>query len=268
MAATSTTTSTDTSTTAWLRQHGRGERLVTRALQRFFDQQRRRIVAEIAGYSRPTVDLAARLIDVDKDSAALLAAIEDPIISIMAGGAVTVWGQRPKHRATKDAGPLDRFRLPQHVKDAIVATFGQLESQPYWADIQSTTAEKLTELLRKGIEGGLSGQRLAKEVNQALGGLAKWRSKAIARTETTGAFGAGHQASYDALTADGEEFQKKWLAELDGDTRQSHIDANGQLVGAQEMFEVGGESAPYPGHWSLSAANRIHCRCVSVAQFD
>ena len=49
---------------------------------------------------------------------------------------------------------------------------------------------------------------------------------------------------------------------LDNDTREDHVEANGQVVGPGAMFVVGGEEAPYPGHWSLSAQERINCRCT------
>jgi hypothetical protein len=58
---------------------------------------------------------------------------------------------------------------------------------------------------------------------------------------------------------------REWLALLDNDTRPDHVDANGQVVGPGELFEVGGEEAPYPGHWSLSVEERVNCRCTILA---
>ena len=50
-------------------------------------------------------------------------------------------------------------------------------------------------------------------------------------------------------------------------SRQTHMDANGQTVRVEEYFDVGGEIALYPGDWSLSAANRINCQCSTGYEY-
>ena len=57
---------------------------------------------------------------------------------------------------------------------------------------------------------------------------------------------------------------KTWVAILDNKTRDSHVVADGQEVGVDDSFTVGGESLKYPRDPSGSAENTIRCRCVAI----
>ena len=100
----------------------------------------------------------------------------------------------------------------------------------------------------------------------ALGGPAEVRSKAIARTETTMAFNAGHQASYEAMADDGAVSGKTWLAIINNVARDMHVEANEQTVPVKADFTVGGSKAAYPGDWRLPAEERVNCRCTTVSE--
>jgi hypothetical protein len=67
------------------------------------------------------------------------------------------------------------------------------------------------------------------------------------------------------VAASGEtvEVLKEWVSILDSRLRASHLAADGQQVGVNENFTVGGESAKYPRSPELSAAESINCRCIS-----
>jgi uncharacterized protein with gpF-like domain len=47
----------------------------------------------------------------------------------------------------------------------------------------------------------------------------------------------------------------------DGDTRDAHDEADGQEVGTDEDFAVGGEALRFPADPAGSAGNTINCRC-------
>lgn len=81
----------------------------------------------------------------------------------------------------------------------------------------------------------------------------------IARTE-------GHriqeQATMDSMQEAkqaGADVVKQWDATLDGNTRPSHMEADGQMREPDEPFDVGGEQIMMPGEGS--AGNCINCRC-------
>lgn len=84
------------------------------------------------------------------------------------------------------------------------------------------------------------------------------RALTIARTESTAAANKG--ASIGNEDAD-YETNKRWLAVMDRNTRPDHVEANGQIVGNNDMFVVGSSLCLYPGDLTLPAAECINCRC-------
>jgi hypothetical protein len=59
---------------------------------------------------------------------------------------------------------------------------------------------------------------------------------------------------------------KQWSCIMDDYPRDDHAEAEGQMVGADGEFTVGGERCPYPG--ALSPANRINCGCIALTVLD
>ena len=59
---------------------------------------------------------------------------------------------------------------------------------------------------------------------------------------------------------------KEWVSISDEKTREAHISANGQTVGIDENFIVGGEVLRFPGDMTQGAslANTINCRCTVI----
>lgn len=92
-------------------------------------------------------------------------------------------------------------------------------------------------------------------------------------TETAAGAENGKSLEYDALDDFGAvlgevslakaEQQKVWIAVLDDHTRNSHVEADGQVVNADEPFEVDSELLQIPTDDSLgaSAGNICNCRC-------
>ncbi|MGN1158451.1 MAG: phage minor head protein [Agathobacter sp.] len=83
----------------------------------------------------------------------------------------------------------------------------------------------------------------------------------IARTEghriqSAAAFDAQHEAK-----AAGADVVKMWSAALDGRTRETHRELDGQIREIDEPFEVGGMSAMYPSDFG-DPAEDINCRCA------
>jgi len=83
------------------------------------------------------------------------------------------------------------------------------------------------------------------------------RARAIARTETTGAFNGG---AVDAAIREGQQV-KVWLAQADDRTRDSHLQAAGQCVAVDGEFEVGDSVMIAPGVGG-SAEEVVNCRCT------
>jgi hypothetical protein len=138
------------------------------------------------------------------------------------------------------------------------------------ADVPQSTFELLRADLARGLREGLPvrGVRdlMARTLSTSLGGSDNdWRDRAalIARTETTRTLNGGLQAAWSARNAVLRiETFKQWLSTGDERTREAHAEADGQVVGMDEDFLVGGESMAYPGDARGSTANTANCRCV------
>lgn len=249
---------------SWLTQHAAGERELNKLLLKFYKSENAKIIEALGDH--PTPSGVENAVHASTMRDAMLKAIGPTLLKFMGDGAATVVKQVASPRKRKAAAdPLADFKLPARVTQALENAFKKLEDQDYWLEIQLNYSERIADYIHYAIEEGFSGSKLAKTLRETMDGMSKVQSMAIARTETTLVYNAGHQAAYDELKADGEIKGKQWLAVSDKDTRESHSQADGQEVAADEDFSVGGESAPYPGHWSLSPEERVNCRCATIA---
>lgn len=124
------------------------------------------------------------------------------------------------------------------------------------------TARRINEALSQGVGLGESVPELAERVD-GIFAMASRRAATIARTETNKAANAGlNQAA--ATIHETLPLTKSWLATGDDRTRDDHADADGQTVGFDEQFEVGGELADYPCDPNLSAEQVVCCRCTTT----
>jgi SPP1 gp7 family putative phage head morphogenesis protein len=253
---------------AWLKLHAAGEKKLAKVVGKYFKGQAARVIARLDSFGILTDKLATHLIDVAAETKLLQHAVATPIIGFMGTGAENVLNQARKPKSTKafDSEALKDVELPQWVKGEIESAFADLEEQDYWQEIQKATVESVADAVKQAIDEGMSMSKAAKFLEDNFA-FSSTRAAAIARTETTGAFNAGHDASYHFLHQTGDITGVEWLAVLDKDTRESHADANGQIIKVGEMFDVGGETAQYPGDPSLSAAERVNCRCTTSGVF-
>ena len=86
-----------------------------------------------------------------------------------------------------------------------------------------------------------------------------------ARTAVTGAQNAGRQDTYQAAANMGVGLQKEWVATLDGKTRHSHRQLDGEVVDYDAEFSNG---CRYPGDSRGKAAEVYNCRCTMVAKVE
>lgn len=87
------------------------------------------------------------------------------------------------------------------------------------------------------------------------------RSAAIARHNV---LAATAQAQNVAARASGATLVKEWVSMKDARVRRAHREADGQTVGMEGEYLVGGESLRYPRDPAGSAANTANCRCIEI----
>jgi uncharacterized protein with gpF-like domain len=90
----------------------------------------------------------------------------------------------------------------------------------------------------------------------------------IARTEAMTALNSGANYAYLQAREQGIEGNEVWSATKDARTREDHANADGTIKDKDGYFNIGGEQAQYPGDMSLSAGNRINCRCTTRFEID
>lgn len=160
--------------------------------------------------------------------------------------------------AVKDLGVSLDFSLTEPA----VIRFLEQRAQRFAKRVNDTTWAMLRESLAEGVKDGEGIDQLAERVQTIMAGRIQSSKETIARTEVVGANNGGTllawQQAKDVVGG------KRWLATLDGRTRDSHQAAHNQVVGLDEDFTVGGARGPAPGQMG-QAEEDVNCRCTMVA---
>lgn len=162
----------------------------------------------------------------------------------------------------KQINALGKKSIPQLFSEKwrkLMELFFTNESSTRISDVTETTREKVRKVLADSTDMSIS-ERVT-YITDTLDSPDFNRNRAlvIARTESTTASNKG--ASIGNEDAD-YETNKTWISVLDANTRPDHVDADGQTVGNDESFVVGGYQCMYPGDMSLPANEVIQCRCT------
>lgn len=127
-------------------------------------------------------------------------------------------------------------------------------------EITKTTRDKIAAAIARGVEKAEGDSATAKMILRRTGGsITNSRALMIARTESHSAAQAGGLIAAQSL---GVVQTKEWIAAEDERTRDSHADADGQVVDIDDNFSVGGTSLSFPGDPDGPAEEVINCRCV------
>lgn len=192
---------------------------------------------------------------------ALVAEIRD----VFAAGALAVWFAHPEahdraaRRALSAAGEPD-LSLGWDVLDERAASYlaGATNRLTGIGDAAWST---MRGELDAGFRAGEGIDDLMERIENGKD-IAASRASTIARTEVISASNAGAIEGSRAIADETGIVAKQWLATMDARTRESHADADGQIVGLDESFDVGGESLDYPGDGAGSPAATANCRCT------
>ena len=132
--------------------------------------------------------------------------------------------------------------------------------------INTTTWEQLRKTIQDSVDNGDSIATLADKITEKYDFILanNGRARTIARTEAQGISNASSMEGY--RQADVEK--KEWLSVQDGNVRDGHVSADGQIVNLNQHFLVDGELLMFPGDPAGSAANVINCRCIPAPVVD
>ena len=112
----------------------------------------------------------------------------------------------------------------------------------------------MSAVLRTDAEKGKDFDELVDDIKTRFPDYSDGRAGTIARTEIHAADG---YASNSMVQEFAPGMQKRWVC-MFNNSREDHMDANGQTVDVDEQFDVGGESMDYPGGGSIPE-NNINC---------
>jgi hypothetical protein len=271
----------------WLKSQLASERSFARALRRFFEQQAERVADATTGIDL-TPSMVPLIFHAANEHAALMRIVRPNLAGMMVAGAKAELAELARRRKRRkfldpfDAEVMEAFDLdaadvqqlfwegvPAAIKQRIRHAVDESTQQPYWRAIQDNVAGDIGDVIKQSIDDGISGREMARRIADEMGDSAIDRAQKIATTESTGALNAGHDAAIADAAESGDDLivGRQWLAVGDKNTRQTHMDADGQIVKGNDLFRVGADSAPYPGWYGLSAAERVGCRCTCIGAF-
>ena len=157
--------------------------------------------------------------------------------------------------------------IPTDFLDELTERYVLGRQKVYSPQISDTLIDNMRESLLEGVKAGERIADLRDRINTVLIDEAPWRLQRIVRTETISGLNAGSFEGYKIMDVP----KKEWLTARDPNVRGneeddefSHVEADGQVVGVEEPFIVGGEELMYPGDPDGSAGNIIRCRCTTA----
>jgi len=145
--------------------------------------------------------------------------------------------------------------------EALLARYVAKDAGRKAQEVAGTTREDIRRIIARAYEDDGATEDAVIKALLTSRGLSAFRATTIARTEThAAAMFASLGTAQSIARTDGLTLYKIWNATGDDRTREDHALADGQKVGLNEDFSVGGESISAPGEGSPE--NAINCRCV------
>jgi hypothetical protein len=131
--------------------------------------------------------------------------------------------------------------------------------------IDRTTVKAIAAVLVDGFSKGMSIPGIAASLKEQHPFLNFARATLIARTEVIGASNWG--SLQGAKRMGSNTIRKYWIPTLDNKTRDDHVEAGivyneGNAIGLDDQFIVGGEALGFPGDPNGSPAMICNCRCT------
>lgn len=155
-------------------------------------------------------------------------------------------------------------RIERKSFDTLVAQWISREALRKATMIADTDRDDVLAAIYNGVTAGLGTEEIARNIRK-VSALTPFRAATVARTETHASATFGSIESVRQAEQElGVKMNKEWLATRDDRTRPEHLDADGQQVGLDEKFSVGGEEMDRPGDTSASPENVVNCRCAIV----
>lgn len=124
--------------------------------------------------------------------------------------------------------------------------------------ITDETYRQVQDVMNQGVEDGATHYETGQQIESYLDETLEARGETISRTEVNSAM---NKAMLEDARAMAPDLNKVWACTF-LNSRQDHIDADGQSIPQSEPFIVGGEEMMEPGDDSASADQIVNCACT------
>lgn len=162
-------------------------------------------------------------------------------------------------RATLEGAGISFDVTNPYIGKALEKTGSMIEG------ISKTTQADVVRTIGTSYQAGLSIRDTAQAIRDMMTSTSLERATLIARTEMAGAINGASLASMQAVTAvTGDPYTKTWMT-APGARFPRHEDydgLDGQTVGLNDYFDVGGSQLQHPGDPDGDAENVVNCRCA------
>lgn len=128
--------------------------------------------------------------------------------------------------------------------------------------------DKLKQTIRSEITRGIATGMRYEDIARNISNVSKAplsRAKTIARTEGHRIQQASAEDARQMAKAKGADVVKQWDASLDGATRKTHRELDGQIQEVNKPFTTGTKKAMYPGDFGLPEED-CNCRCAALTR--
>lgn len=147
----------------------------------------------------------------------------------------------------------------------------------YTADYIRTIGTKLlpqvNATIQRAVLGGQSPFDAMKSIDSIIGrkgnGGVSYQAERIVRTEVNRVYSIATDATVNEFGKQVTGLKKQWVSgAFRAGRRETHQDADGQIVAFDKPFYVGGEELDYPRDPKGSAENTINCGCQMIMVVD
>ncbi len=133
---------------------------------------------------------------------------------------------------------------------------------PPLKDATEWARRHVSQAVTQGVLLGESVPRISKRLEDAVD-MSRRAAVRTARTAVTSAENAGRKAACDRAVSMGARVTRRWMATLDGRTRDSHRALDGERVGEDGKFSNG---LRFPGDPTGRPEEFYNCRCTTVPE--
>jgi HK97 family phage portal protein len=124
--------------------------------------------------------------------------------------------------------------------------------------VNETTIQVIVDMLHDAVESDMTIDELTSRIYDKLNDFTLWRSRLWARTESVRIDSFGSLQGFKQT-----EFvsEKIWICSFVPESREDHVIADGQTVGLDDDFDIGGKPMAFPGDDRGGAENCCNCLC-------